>query len=283
MNLNHHTQIAIVGLGLLGGSIAKGLHQAGFRILGVDIDPAAVEYGIETGWISAGSTDPEIVKDADIIISALYPHVFVEWVHQNQKYFKTGTLLTDVTGVKRTVIKEINEFLRGDIEFIAAHPMAGREFKGIRYADSGRFLTANFIIVPTEQNTEEAIASVREIARILNFANIATLTPEEHDHMIAFLSQLTHVIAVSLMNVKDNSSLAEYTGDSFRDLTRIARINEDLWPELFVMNKDYLIEEIDAFTAEMQAFRSLIETEDFNGMREKLIQSTQRRAVFDKK
>ena len=122
-----------------------------------------------------------------------------------------------------------------------------------------------------------------DIAKLLKFHNVATLSAEEHDLIIGFLSQLTHVIAVSLMNVNDNTHLAEYTGDSFRDLTRIARINEDLWPELFIMNKDNLIKEIDNFTDEMKSFRDLLEKEDFEAMREKLITSTERRKAFEKK
>ena len=122
----------------------------------------------------------------------------------------------------------------------------------------------------------------KEIGEILQFRHIAVLSPEEHDAMIAFLSQLTHVIAVALMNTKDNTHLAEYTGDSFRDLTRIAVINEDLWPELFIMNKDYLIREIDAFVEEMLAFRKLVEEEDAEGMKQKMIISTERRKKFTK-
>ena len=120
------------------------------------------------------------------------------------------------------------------------------------------------------------------MARILKFGRVCELSAEEHDRMIGFLSQLTHVIAVSLMNTSDHSHLADYTGDSFRDLTRIANINEDLWPELFVMNKDYLLEEIHAFTHEMESFAGLIENEDYEAMRRKLIQSTKRRKQFDK-
>ena len=283
MKINQDTVFAVIGLGLLGGSMAKGLHQAGFQVIGIDIDPAAIEYGLEAGWITRGGMDASLISDADIVISCLYPKAFIKWVKENGKYFKKNAVLTDVTGVKRAVIGAVNEALPEGIEFIAGHPMAGREFKGIRYADSGRFLTANYIITPTENNTQQAVDTVYEMARILNFAHIAVLTPAEHDRMIAFLSQLTHIIAVSLMNAEDNSELAEYTGDSFRDLTRIARINEDLWPELFVSNKDLLLEEVDKFIHEITLFRDMIADEDIQGMREKLLISTERRAAFDKR
>ncbi len=281
--IQSNTKITIVGLGVLGGSYAKAFAKAGIQVYAIDINEESIQTAKENGWILDGGSDPSLVSDSDIVISCLYPHTFVKWVKDNQKYFKPGSILTDVTGVKRSILTAIHEILREDVEYIACHPMAGRESKGLAYADETRFESANFIIVPTENNRPETIALAREIATILRFRNITTLSPEEHDRMIGFLSQLTHVIAVSLMNATDNTHMAEYTGDSFRDLTRIANINEDLWPELFVLNKDYLKEEIDSFIAEMRTFESLIDAEDYEGMREKLIQSTQRRKFFDKK
>ncbi|MBR2846175.1 MAG: prephenate dehydrogenase [Solobacterium sp.] len=279
--IDHHTVITIVGLGLLGGSYAQAFARAGYSVRGIDIDEEAVSYAKEKGWITAGGTDVNSVSDTDLLICALYPHVFVSWVKEHQHLLKPGTLITDVTGVKRSVVSQISSFLRPDIEYIACHPMAGREYKGIRYADASLFEKANFIIVPTENNTEEAISDARQIAQILKFKKISCLTPEQHDEMIAFLSQLTHIVAVSLMNVKDNTHLADFTGDSFRDLTRIARINEDMWPELFMLNGDYLTAEIDALASELLRFSDLIRTGDTEEMKRLLIQSTERRKAFE--
>lgn len=281
--ISRGSKITIIGLGLLGGSYAKGLSHAGYKITGIDIDPEAIAFAKKMNWIVEGGDDVNLVKDSDIVISALYPKTFIEWIKENQHLLKENSILTDVTGIKKEVMSQINEILRDDVEFIACHPMAGREFKGIQYADPHLFEVANFIIVPTEKNTERGLEVANDIAKLLKFNNVAILSAEEHDLMIGFLSQLTHVIAVSLMNVSDNSHLAEYTGDSFRDLTRIARINEDLWPELFLMNKENLVKEIDNFTAEMQAFRDLLEEENIAAMRDKLITSTERRKAFDKK
>lgn len=280
--ISEKSKITIIGLGVLGGSYAKGFAKAGIQAYAVDLNEDALRFAKENHWIKDGSTDPSLVKDSDLVISCLYPHTFIQWVKDNQKYFRPGTLLSDVTGVKRKVISAINDELREDCEFIACHPMAGRESRGLAYADESRFENANFIIVPTEKNTKEAVDTACQMARILKFGRVCELSAEEHDRMIGFLSQLTHVIAVSLMNTSDHSHLADYTGDSFRDLTRIANINEDLWPELFVMNKDYLLEEIHAFTHEMESFAGLIENEDYEAMRRKLIQSTKRRKQFDK-
>lgn len=280
--INKDTVFAVIGLGVLGGSYVEGLSQKGYSCIGVDINEESIAYAKEKGWIVKGGSDPSIVKEADIVISCLYPHAFVKWFKENQQYIKHGALLSDVTGVKRNVIENINAILREDIEFIACHPMAGKEYKGILFADASKFETANFIIVPTRDNTKEAIATAYQLAEILGFSRISELSAEEHDKMIGFLSQLTHVIAVSLMNVTDNEQLVDYTGDSFRDLTRIAEINESMWPELFVENKDYLLKEITAFQQSLENLKEMIETENYDGMKNKMIIATERRKKFNK-
>lgn len=281
--ISRMAKISIIGLGVLGGSYAKGFHNAGYEnIYGVDINEETLDFALKQGWIKEGSTDPSIVQDSDIVISALYPHAFIKWLNENQKYFKSGSILTDVTGIKRAVIKEVRNILREDVEFIPCHPMAGREYKGIQYADASLFHSANFIIIKEDVTTDRSLEIAYDIARILEFKHVAELTAEEHDEMIGYLSQLTHVIAISLMNANDNPHLSEYTGDSFRDLTRIAKINEDLWPELFTLNKDYLMNEIDSFVNEMNNFKKLLEHDDIEGMKEKMIHSTERRKYFDK-
>ena len=280
--ISRSAKITIVGLGLLGGSYAKGFFNAGYRnVYGIDIDEEAIAFAKKYGWIKEGGDDVNLVKDSDIIISALYPTTFISWVKENQHLFKKDCILTDVTGIKEEVMKEIRSFLRSDVEFIPCHPMAGREYKGIHYADPSLFFDANFIIIKDENTSSRALEVAQDIAKILKFKHVVTLNAKQHDEMIGFLSQLTHVIAVSLMNVNDNTNLAEYTGDSFRDLTRIAKINEDLWPELFLLNKENLSKEISSFVDELNAFKKLLEEEDKEVMKEKLIQSTKRRKKFD--
>ena len=173
--------------------------------------------------------------------------------------------------------------LREDVEFIAAHPMAGREVSGVENSTEKMFVGANYIVTPTAKNTPEAIETCVELGRLLGFSNVATLSPEEHDEMIGFLSQLTHCIAVSLMTCNDKEHMEKYTGDSFRDLTRIARINDLMWSELFVTNKKVLLDQMDMFLNEFVRLRGMIETEDIDGMRAMMRHSTARRALFDKK
>ena len=282
--LNKDTEILIVGLGVIGGGYATALTNAGFTVRCITKKQEDIDYAIERGMIKEGSTeaDPRLIGNADLVICALYPTIFIEWVKENQQYFKSGALLTDVTGVKGVVVDTVQAMLRPDVEFIAAHPMAGRERSGVEYSDPAVFRGANYIVTPTEKNSEEAIQTCKELGEVLGFARISVLTPEEHDRMIAFLSQLTHIIAVSLMNCNSEEGLERYTGDSFRDLTRIAKINDLMWSELFMLNKDALIEQIDAFGEELALFRRMLVNDDKDGMREKMRASTARRSLFDK-
>jgi prephenate dehydrogenase len=234
--------------------------------------------------IKYGTTevDPKLIGEAELIIFALYPTVFIEWIEKYQKYFKPGALITDVTGVKGSVVGTVQSMLREDVEFISAHPMAGRERSGVEYSDPKVFKGANYIVTPTENNTAEAIELCKRLGEILGFARISVLSPEEHDEMIAFLSQLTHCIAVALMTCNEADGLEKYTGDSFRDLTRIAKINDAMWSELFLMNKDALIKEMDSFIGEVEKMKEMLILGDRDGLRAMMRKSTDRRSLFDK-
>ena len=157
------------------------------------------------------------------------------------------------------------------------------ESSGVEYSDDSVFRGANYIVTPTERNTPEAIALCRQLGEVLGFARISELSPRKHDEMIAFLSQLTHCIAVVLMNCNTTPNLEAYTGDSFRDLTRIARINDKMWAELFLWNRDNLISEIDQFDAALGTLRSALAAGDREKLEEMFRLSTRRRAAFDKK
>lgn len=278
-------EICVVGLGLLGGSYAMGLTRAGRTVTAIDVRGEAIDYALKKGWIAEGAVEDfaPLLARAGAVVLGLYPHALVAWLRDNQQYLKPGALLTDVCGVKGGIVEEIQGFLRPDVEFIASHPMAGREVSGVEYADCAMFRPANFILVPTERNTPRGLAFAQGLAETLGFAHITRLSPAEHDKMIGYVSQLTHAIAVSLMNATDNTHLAEYTGDSFRDLTRIAKINEDLWSELFFANKENLIAEIDQFAASLEGLKRALADGDEAELKRLFRQSTARRRLFDKK
>ena len=278
-------KILIVGLGLLGGSYAKALKRFGFHISAITKDRSSIDYALKENIIDEGSTqlDEKIISEADLVIFALYPNVFVQWIEENQSLLKSGALITDVTGVKRSIVYKIQDMLRPDVEFVAAHPMAGREVSGVENSTDKMFIGANYIVTPTVKNTEEAIKTCVELGRLLGFSNVTTLSPEEHDEMIGFLSQLTHCIAITLMTCNDKEDMEKFTGDSFRDLTRIARINDLMWSELFIENKDVLLEQMQMFIDKFSQLKTMLENEDVDSMREMMRHSTQRRALFDKK
>jgi prephenate dehydrogenase len=277
--------ILIVGLGLLGGSYARGLKRFGFRIGAITKEQKDIDYALREGIIDEGTTeiDERLIGEADLVVFALYPHIFVEWIRKHQRLLKSGVLLTDVTGVKRSVVYQIQDMLRDDVEFIAAHPMAGREVSGVENSTEKMFIGANYIVTPTAKNTPEAIQTCVEIGRLLGFSRVATLSPEEHDEMIGFLSQLTHCIAITLMTCNDKENMEKFTGDSFRDLTRIARINDLMWSELFIANKDALLHQMNLFIDKFTELKNMLETEDVDGMRAMMRYSTARREKFDKK
>lgn len=276
--------IGIIGLGLMGASFAKRLSpQKDKTIYGIDQNEQTIQTALELNIIKEGSTDPgKLIKKCNLIILALYPTMIKPWIVENQQYLESGTILMDISGVKTNIVEPVQAILREDLELISIHPMCGRESRGIDFAQADIFDNANYIIVPTNKNTPKAIEAAKQLGKDLRVKNISILSCEEHDRMIGFLSQLTHVIAVSLMNTHDNSHLVEYTGDSFRDLTRIATINEDLWSELFLLNKDILLDEIDQFLDATKHFRDSLEKEDIDEMKRLFTQSTNRRKLFNK-
>ena len=283
--LDKSKRYLIVGLGLLGGKYALELTRAGYHVDGINRSQGHLQYALDHGYIQSGKTQDfeDLVAGADHIIFGLYPTTLIQWFETYGHLLKPGCIFTDVSGVKTGLVDQIQTLCPPGVEFIASHPMAGRETSSVEHAAEVNFAPANFIITPTEKNTPEGIAWVTELAQVLGFEHICTLSVQEHDRMIGYVSQLCHAIAVSLMCANDNTSLCEYTGDSFRDLTRIARINETMWSELFLWNKENLIAEIAQFDEALHQLRSALEAGDREGLEEMFRLSTQRRAAFDKK
>lgn len=283
MKLDKNLNILIIGLGLLGGSYAKGLSSQGYRVSAITLSQEDIDYALGENMIIYGTTEVEedLIKAADLIIFALYPKIFLEWVDRYGSLLDEHTIVTDVTGVKGSIVNEIQSKIKA--EFISAHPMAGREVSGVRNSDAEIFKNANYIVVPTKENTEKGISLCKDLGETLGFADISELTTEKHDQMIAFLSQLTHCIAVSLMCASDDPDLVRYTGDSFRDLTRIADINDEMWSELFLLNKEALLSEMDAYREAFDKLYNHIKNEEREDMRDMMKLSSARRKLFGKR
>ena len=274
--------ITLVGLGVIGGSIGLSLRGKiyGVNVQGIDLKRETIVKAFEFGIIEKGATvdtveAEEIIKKSDMIILSIYPKAIKEFIEKYKDKFKKDLIIVDTSGVKNN-LKEIE--IPDTVDFILTHPMAGREKKGIEYASRKVFIGANFIITRTDKNKEENIDQVKFLAKKMGFINIVETTIESHDEIIAFTSQLPHAIAVSLMN-SDNLGVdtGSFTGDSYKEITRIANINEELWSELFISNKDNLVSKIDDFIKELEVVKSAIKNEDKDELKAKFIESTTRR------
>lgn len=285
MKIDKNKKFLIIGLGLLGGCYARSLSKQGYYVTAITKDQKDIDYAVENGLISKGSAfvDEVLIKEADMIVFALYPRVFLQWIKDNGHLIAPKTVITDVTGVKSCIVYEIQKMLPKGVEFISAHPMAGKEKSGVENSDESIFRNANYIVVPTENNSLDTVELCGDLGETLGFREISVLSPEKHDKMIGFLSQLTHCIAVSLMCACDEPDLERYTGDSFRDLTRIANINDEMWSELFLANREILLQEMDSYRSSFDKLYKTIKDGDREEMRNMMRLSTERRKKFDKK
>ncbi|MBP1743263.1 MAG: prephenate dehydrogenase [Firmicutes bacterium] len=260
-NLN----IAVVGLGLIGGSYAKALRDLNPQsICGIDRDPAVVREALEAGIIDRGGTAAaDMLGDADLVILALYPREMLEFLKENSGFFKDGAVITDTCGIKRGIIDQVGEFLPENVDFVGGHPMAGKEKKGLKAADKDLFKGANYIVTPVETNRKENVELVERMAVAIGCRNVVSISPEEHDRVVSLTSHLPHAIAVSLMNSCTwSNDLGLFTGGSFKDATRVASINSTLWSQLFTLNSENLLEEIERFEESMGRIKQALVSED---------------------
>ena len=279
--------IAIVGLGVIGGSFAYGLKQQSdypVHIMGIDHDTATLKQALDAGAIDEGEmVNDLILKKADIVLLTLYPSGVVDFVETHREEFKEGAILTDTTGIKGNIVDEVLPILPKGVDFIFGHPMAGKESKGFAFADADSFKDANYLLTPVESNKEENLDFITDLLKSLGFKRVRRVEPQIHDEMIAYVSQLCHVIAVSLINSdKTGRDTADFIGDTYRELTRIAKINGELWSELFLYNKDELLGAMDNFEQQFRLMRTAIEEDDESGLVSLFEESTARRMDLEK-
>jgi prephenate dehydrogenase len=280
-------KIAIVGLGVIGGSYGLGLKKLGCtEVFGIDTDLDTLKKAKEMGIIKDGSTNgKDILGDIDLIILAIYPKLVVNFIRENINNFKKNIIITDVTGIKMPIVNDVEIILKDadDADFIFGHPMAGREKKGIDFASDEVFWGANYIITPRARNKPQNIKIIEDLAYSLGFKRVNKISPQCHDEMIGYTSQLTHALAVALINSDiEGRDTGKFIGDSFRDLTRIAKINENLWSELFLQNKENLLYSIKKFEEELDKIKSALKRNDDDQLKELFKQSTLGREKLDK-
>jgi prephenate dehydrogenase len=258
--------VLIVGLGLIGASYARAIRKYIHpnKIWGVDINREVIDLVkkediVDDAFVNCNN----ILKSADIVIVSLYPQDTIDFIVNNMENFKQGAIITDTCGLKSSLVGKINKVIRKDIDFIGTHPMAGKEKGGFVNSSSELFVNSNYIITPTLNNKEENINIINDMALKMGCRNIIKVSPKEHDEAIAITSHLPHILAVALMNTGNSLKDIKYlVGGSFKDTTRVATINGELWSQLFMANKENLVKVIDEFQKNIECIKSAIIEED---------------------
>lgn len=272
--------IAIIGLGAIGGSFAMGLRSAGYsNVFGVDVNEATVKTAVNQGIIKKGFVEAnDILQDMDVVMISLYPNQIASFVEQHKNRLKDGAVLTDVTGVKTTIIEKITTILPSTVDFVFAHPMRGSEKQGIVGADHTRFIGANALITPVSTNKETSLELIEKLYREVGFNQVTRVSPEKHDEQIAYVSQLMHVLSVAVVNsAQASEETLTFAGNSFQELTRIADINGELWSELFLNNRTALLKSIAQFEVELNALKDTLEENNEEELKKIFHQSKKQR------
>ena len=272
-------KILIVGLGLIGGAYAKKLTELGHEVYGSNHRQPAIDFAVSRCYIREGNIDPIKYFDiVDMVILGTYPSHIISFLKKYNKFFREGLLITDVCGIKSNYIEEATKISK-PATYLAHHPKAGREKIGIEYAHEVSFSKANFIITPIKgyKYDEKYFDMLKNLGKSLEFNHISVLDTKSHDFMIGYTSQLAHAIAVALVNSDAKQDTKLYIGDSYRDLTRIAMINENLWSELFIENKEFLTENISNFIEQLEKIKDAIEDSDSEELKKLFIKSTKHR------
>ena len=274
--------ITVVGLGVIGGSYVQALKGLWHDVYGVDNDTLTLQQAKAEGYIVEGYRDGHnIVAKSDMTIICLYPSLVLDFIASHS--FKKGSIVTDVVGIKSYFLEKALTIIDESVEYVSGHPMAGREKKGYAYASKEVFKNANYIVIEHQQNKKEAIEFMCQFVSQLGFKSVKIMSPYAHDEIISFTSQLPHMIAVALMNSDDQKyDTGKYIGDSFRDLTRIANINADLWSELFLNNKDYLLASMERFEEQFDCLKHALKGNDEESLKRMFQESSLRREKLEK-
>ena len=259
--------VGVVGLGLIGGSMAKAYAAHGARVLGLDMSDEVITSALECGAISGELTDSEL-GTLDLLLVALYPEATVEYVSSHASLIGQGTVVIDLCGVKGAVCPACFRLAEEyGFTYVGGHPMAGFQFSGFKYSRDNLFRGASMIIVPGESAELELLDRVRELLSPCEFGRITITSAKNHDAMIAYTSQMAHVVSSAYIKSPSSSMHRGYSAGSYKDLTRVAKLNEDMWTELFFANREPLLSEIDIFIKEMKKYREALYRRDVEGMR----------------
>lgn len=277
----------IVGLGIMGGSFAKSIRQnilsqngSTGKILCCNRSTACLGMATQDGVADEVFTSDKVdqmLPECDVVFVCLYPHATLDFLKEHREQFKSGAIITDISGVKGIFEKSLPEILRPDTDFIIGHPMAGGEKEGYANSKAEFFVNHNYILCEQSFNKPENLEIMRSLVTAMGFTRITETTCDIHDYKIGFTSQLCHVIASALVESAEDPEITAFGGGSFEDLTRIAMINAPLWTELFISNKEKLVQHIENFEKTMEAFKTAIQNEDSEKLNALLSETREKR------
>ena len=273
--------IGVVGLGLMGASLCKALGAGGHRILGKDTDEHVQKYALQTGTVQEELTD-ERVPECDYLFLAVYPGAAVDILRQLAKLIRQDTVVCDLCGVKQAVCAPCFAIAEEcGFTFVGGHPMAGKQFSGIKYADEKLYQGATMILVPRREEDLFLVSRLSDLLREAGFRSVTITTPEKHDRMIAFTSQLAHVVSNAYIKSPTAEEHLAFSAGSYRDLTRVAKLNETMWTELFLDNAEYLGFELDCLIRSLQEYRDAIAAGDAQTLHRLLREGRERKEAID--
>ena len=275
--------IGVVGLGLIGGSMAKALNQnTDYNVYGYDIDDTITKKAILVGAIEE-TLKEEMLPECEMVILCLWPEATVEFVKKHAHQFKKGSIVMDTCGVKRFVCEQVEPIAKehGWL-FMGAHPMAGLEHSGFDHSKKALFDKASMVLVPPKGTRIEDVEKVKALCTSIGFTNVEITSSEEHDRLIAFTSQLAHVVSGAYIKSSCAAEHMGFSAGSYRDMTRVARLNEDMWTELFLENRENLTHEIDEIIDHLNEYRDAISKGDEETLRSVLREGRERKAEIDK-
>lgn len=273
--------VGIVGLGLIGGSMAKAYAEAGDTVLAWDTDASTLSFAKLAGAVN-GTLDETTVAACDCVLLAVYPRAAVEWLSKIAPYIGPKTVVIDCCGTKRVVCEACFPIAkRCGFTFVGGHPMAGTQYSGFKYSSAKLFRGAPMVIVPPVFDDIRLLDHVKMLLSPLGFGRYSVTTAEAHDKMIAFTSQMAHVVSNAFIKSPTASEHRGFSAGSYKDLTRVASLNPDMWAELFLENRDFLLKEIDCFLASMEEYRGALRQNDFETLRRLLDEGRTRKQEVD--
>lgn len=276
--------IAIIGLGLIGGSIARALkHETSDTVMGYDINKPTIYKAKLLEAIDCELTD-ERLSICDYVIIALYPKDTVEYVKANCTKFKKGAIVMDCCGIKKYVYDELSPLAeQNSFVYVGAHPMAGIERSGFENSTHRMFNNASIVITPPKNASIELLGDIKKFWGAIGFTNLEVTTPENHDRIIAYTSQLAHVVSSAYIKSPTAMDHSGFSAGSYKDMTRVARLNEKMWTELFLENRDYLLDEIKDMINSLEEYKKALENSDSDTLLALLKDGRERKIAADRK